>query len=505
MTILCVAALAALAAAPTDNPVGRYGLAWTGEIAWANVVTLTDVPGDTWDARLVAAQERLGAGGGVVYVPAGRYELADWVTVRSGVVIRGADPVGEVDARKEGYAPPTQFIFPQYKPTYEGNGTPNDTAFKGFRLADSVGGRQCGVVNIAIDHGHVAFVNADLKTSVAEGKAGRAIIVAGCVLRNAATPDEAVPADFQPKWQRWTQRHSAAIRVFTGGDVLVANNRIPFSGEANFVMKGYQLKGKTLDLTFDFDNRPGIYVNAVHAGRELDLWNDHTGAATPSPKPEPYALCTGLVIRDNFIQNTGCCAINVTGDGMLVAGNVIRFRKDVVIPTTGGVLVGSPANTNNNRAVELRGYRWTVEGNDYEVYSNLKTPGGGAYNDGEGLMHEGFNGCGIKDSKFLNNTGNRYICIWRVPVEGLEIRGNTAPNINVLSQTNPATGNKKMPCRNVVIVGNKTFGSGISINGAPSDGCVIKDNTQTTPGGKITLLADVATVEGNEGYTVEKR
>ena len=39
-------------------------------------------------------------------------------------------------------------------------------------------------------------------------------------------------------------------------------------------------------------------------------------------------------------------------------------------------------------------------------------------------MHESWENVGIRDSRIINNVGNRYICFWRVPVRGLEIRGN---------------------------------------------------------------------------------
>jgi hypothetical protein len=48
-----------------------------------------------------------------------------------------------------------KFEFPAYRPTFEGTGTPNDTAFKGVSLEDDAGGTQVGLVHIDLDRAHV--------------------------------------------------------------------------------------------------------------------------------------------------------------------------------------------------------------------------------------------------------------------------------------------------------------------------------------------------------------
>lgn len=60
-------------------------------------------------------------------------------------------------------------------------------------------------------------------------RAGRNRFVVGCILRNAAAADPAVPnlKLGQKPWQRFTQRHSAAIDVQAEANLLVANNRLP--------------------------------------------------------------------------------------------------------------------------------------------------------------------------------------------------------------------------------------------------------------------------------------
>jgi hypothetical protein len=531
------------AAPPTDNPVAKYGYAWTDGLKWANVAAVVTAPGEPADEMLAAAQTDLAAkGGGVIYFSAGTYTFREDIKLKSGILLRGAPGRATKDARDGEFAPGTTFLFPKYAFTAAGEGTPNSTAFKAIRLEDEVEGHDCGVVNIEIEHGHIELgTGKDFAATIAAGKGAKRLIVYGCTVRNAARPDTAVPAAFQQKWQRWTQRHGAAIHIFTGGEVLVMNNRIPASGEDNFVMKGYTLYKATkegvgikaltaadlreTDVTFNYDNRPGIYVNTGGAGTNLDIWNAYLGKPAP-PEPGAQALVKGIVVRNNYIWNDGCTAINVTGDGAYIGHNTIRFRPNVVLPTARGLQYD--AFTNNNRAIELRGYRWTADGNDYEVYSNIVTDeafnepgvatGGRRYGDGEGIMHEAYNNCGIRDGKIINNRGNRYICLWRVPVDGLEIRGNYVPHIDVNCRTNPATGHVALPCKNVRVTDNITyavgdwyhaqmrFSAGLIVTGGTGENILVKGNRQVEPGGVLCRqVADGITLEGNEGYVLEER
>src|SRR5208282_4482126 len=47
------------AAVPTDNPLKKYDLPWTEDIAWTKVVDITTMPGATADERFEAAQKKL--------------------------------------------------------------------------------------------------------------------------------------------------------------------------------------------------------------------------------------------------------------------------------------------------------------------------------------------------------------------------------------------------------------------------------------------------------------
>ncbi len=506
-TLLLAAPLPA--ATPTDNPLAKYKLAWADALPWKTAVSLADFAGESADARLKAAQDALAAkGGGMLFVPAGTYTFKDHVLIRNGVVVRGADPVGETDARKEGYAPPTRFEFPKYTPKFEGDGTPTDAAFKGIALVDPSADSNCGLVNVAVERGHVAFLETP------EHKVGTNRVVVGCVFRNAATAEAAIP-DLkigQHPWQRFTARHHAAITVRSGENALVANNRLPKSGDDNFTMKGYVLEGRKNakvvceeGVVFDYDNRPGLYVNDFGLGG--------AGGSLPDGTPEthPFGFRKGVVIRDNFVYCSGRCAISFSGDGTYCGGNVIRFPKKLWRPTATGRGATLGSSTNDNRAVQMRGWRWTVEGNDYEVYRNLAYDKVYEINDGEGLMHEDHVNSTVLDSKLLDNKGNSYLSIYKTGgINGLVVKGNDIRTpagisaIYVVADRNPGRNQtNRFECKNVLIEGNTTAGSGIEVCGEPAANNVVRNNTHVGPGGMIVNKA-AAELENNTGYELKR-
>jgi len=480
--------------APKHNPTAQYNLGWTNEIRWSQVVNIKDFSGETWAVRLESAQQALAVkGGGIIYFPAGEYEFQEHLKLKNGIVLRGADPKEITDARRDVYNPPTRFEFPKYIPKLEGEGTPIDTAFKGIHLADPGMASNCGVVNIAINRGHINFKEAPGYTS------GRNRIVYGCVLRNAAVADTVVPSSKigQHAWQRFTARHHAAVAVRAEENILIANNRLPKSGEDNFTMNDYIVKGGTLDgVVFDYDNRPGLYINDYTLGGG--------GGRDPkgTPQTHPWGFRKGIVIRDNYLYMTGRCAISFTGDGTICADNVIRFEDNVWRPTTTGTNLTSGSATNDNRAVQMRGWRWRVEGNDYQVYRNLTAKKNYRINDGEGLMHEGHVNCVIRDSKLINNKGNSYLSLYKTAgVDGLLIQGNRIESRGIPAIYVNANRNwDKHFCRNVLIQNNITIGTGILIAGEPVENNLIKNNRHVgSEPGEIRNEAN-AKLENNQNY-----
>lgn len=487
---------------PTSNPVASYQLAWTDQLNWSNVLDITTIKGSGkyWDKRLVAAQRQLASqgSGGVVYFPAGEYHFEEHLHVLDGVILRGATPRGSASAHSERFNPPTRFEFPQYKPSFKGKGTPIDTAFKGIYLKDPATAGNCGVVNVDINRGHIHFEETE------DHKCGGGRIVFGCVLRNAAVADPRIPSQkvTQHAWQRFTSRHHAAIDVKGSENILVANNRLPESGDDNFTMKDFLLKpargsADRYDVVFDYDNRPGLYVSHYCVGGSGGSGNDGT------PETHPWGFRKGIVIRDNYVFNTGRMSIGFGGDGTICANNVTRIKKDVWRPTVTGESATHGSSTNDNRAVEMRGWRWTVDGNDFVVHRNWCADRSYPINDGEGLMHEDHCNSDIRDSRLTNNKGNSYLSIYKCGViDGLVVEGNdiSVPSgitdIYVVADRNSGP----QPIRNVSIINNRTRSNGILIQGSPAKGNVVRDNEHVGGGGKLINKASAA-LKGNKGYS----
>ena len=434
---------AAAADAPTDNPAADLKIDWTENIHWDSVVNVSELEGKNWNEKLDKAQAKLTeTGGGVVYFPPGTYRFDDHIKLSDGVILRGATPTDTTKAHGDKYSPPTKFEFPKYSPILKGNGSPIDAAFKGIYLDNPQNGTHCGVVNIAINRGHIHLGETD------DHQCGGERIVYGCVLRNAAVADPRVPdVSFQPKWQRFTSRHHAAVDV-VGENVLIANNRLPKSGDDNFTMKGYLLKGRNenvkYDVTFDYDNRPALYINHYCVGGAGGSGND---------------------------------------------GHKMTFGS----------------STNDNRAIEMRGWRWVVDGNDYIVHRNWCADRGYLINDGEGLMHEDHCNSDLRDSRLTNNKGNAYLSIYKCgAIDGLVVEGNdirVAYGVAIMVVSNRNSG--PASCQNVTIASNKTSGGGILIAGSPAKNNVVKDNQHHGSAGSVIRNEAKAKVVGNKNYTVE--
>ncbi len=530
-------------APPRNDPVAHYGLAWTGDFVWDRVLPVTAVEGADWDARIRAGCARLAAeGGGVLYLPAGDYELSDHIRLPSGVVLRGAAPVATgtrnyrigrppapvCDAHDRRFRPPTRLLFPRYRFAAEGEGTPIADAFKGILLAGREAGRQVGVVHLAIEHGHLRLGSRETLAADWHGErdTGR-FLVFGCLLRNSAVAGTDVPREWQHPWQRWSDPRVGAITAFASADVLVANNRVPLSGDDDFIMPGYRVyssirarrKGEdpiAREVRFDYDNRSGVRVNAMPVLPQLAIWARHAeiqaahAAGTVEGSLAPGSLATGIVVADNAIASTGRAAIKCGGRGTRILRNRIRFEPEVVRATTGGRWMDG--HSNGNRAIEIRGWEWEIADNDYEVYSN-RTPDGMKYNDGEGIMHEAWENVGIRDSRLTGNVGNAYLCVWRVPVRGLLVAGNRIridPGFHAIfvnGQARPAS--KRfidLPVTEVSILGNTTQGSGIASVGQGTGNRIAGNRHVPLPGGPGLLVDEVgAERTDNRGYALSKK
>jgi hypothetical protein len=511
-------AMGSAPAVPTVNPAARLKLPWTDQLAWSRVLDITSNPGDSWEAKLDAAQQRLlTEGGGVVYFPPGEYQFTDSLKIRTGIVLRGAEPEHGT-ASSDHYSLATRFEFPKYEPRLADDGTPIDTAFKGIYLEDPARASNCGIVNIAINRGHVHFYESE------DHRAGANRLVYGCVITNAAVADPRSPdaSIGQHAWQRYTKWHFSAIHVMSQEHALVANNRLAPSTDS-FVMPGYIVRrhgihrGKEergparYDVVFDYDNRPGITVNDYCIGAP--------GGGEPSgtPSTHPWGFRQGAVIRDNYIYSTGRTAIAFTGDGTICSGNVIRFAKDVWRQTNTGLGETHGGSTNDNRAVQMRGYRWQVEDNDYEVYRNWAADHKYYINDGEGLMHENHCNSAIVESVLRGNRGNAYLSLYKTGlIDGLLVEDNEIrvaekedrdrPGVNravaiFVEADHDIRKGRRGPCRNVTIADNRTIG-GILLGGDPSAANVIRGNRNLRGTALIKQQVDNVVLTGNRGYEI---
>lgn len=488
---------------PKADPVAHLNIGWTRKIKWDHVLDISKVDGPDWHVRLDKAQKSLAVqGGGVVYFPAGTYSFKDSIHIMDGVVLRGAEPEGATDAHDKTYALGTRFEFPKYEPSFTGDGSPIDTAFKGIYLEDVARASNCGMVNIFVNRGHIHL-------GQAQGfKAGSNRIIFGCVMKNAAIAEENVPdlSIGQHPWQRFTKWHWAAVSVKVYENALLANNRF-IESDDSFLVRGYVLQArrkeegtKAYDVWFDYDFRPGLECNDCCMGAP--------GGEEPSGTPEthPWGFRKGIVIRDNYLYSTGRNAIMFSGDGTLCANNVIRFKKDVWRQTVKGFKESSGSSTTDTRAVQMRGWRWTVENNDYEVHRNWASDHAYHINDGEGLMHENHCNSAIKDSKLLNNRGNAYLSLYKTGlIDGLIVEGNDIRVDRGMAIFVDADHDKERtgPCRNVRIVNNTTVG-GILIAGTPASNNVVRGNKNVGPTAPIDNRAD-AVLEDNTGYELKAK
>ena len=418
--------------------------------------------------------------------------------MRNGIILRGETTQGK--AHDAAFKPATQFEFPQYQ---LGNGNPIDSAFKGITVEKPATDSNLGLVNIAINCGHVYFAD-DEAHAVGSNR-----FIVGCTLRNTAVADAAIPDAKigQKTSQRFTARHHAAIDVKAEANILIANNRLPKSGEANFTMDGYIIldrknqKTSVDGIVFDYDNRPGMYI------KHYSLGGSGGEGINGTPETHPYGFRKGIIIRDNAIYNTGRMAIGFTGDGTVCDNNVIEFENDVWRPTVTGQKLTSGSSTNDNRAIEMRGWRWKVTNNRYKVYRNWAYDHSYKINDGEGLMHEDHVNSTIKDSILTGNSGNTYLSLYKCSgIDGLVIEDNKIDidskenSIGMAIYVNADRNTGSAPCKNVTIRNNIVSGGGILIQGSPASGNIVSGNeckgTPTTLQNKAN-----AKLSNNRGFT----
>jgi hypothetical protein len=493
--------------APQDNPIAaKYkdnALTWTKNIKWNCVYNIKDFPASTIDASFNAARDAASAsGGGVVYFPAGTYNFADNIYLKDGVVIRGDTPAVN-DAKSSSYNPSTKLVFPEYKPSFYGSGTPNNTAFKKILTTNLNKDSNIGVVNVDINRAAIDFSSPEYS----DKNTNQNIIIFGVRSNNVATPEPRVPESFQNPWQRFSHRFAANIQIQAFANVLISNNRLNDAvtdnfNQANYIIK--QLRGNSTvtypegeRAKFNYTDHYGISLNRFSSPEKLP--ND--------PNRFPNFFRKGLVIQDNWVYHTMRVAIHATGDGLIIRNNQIKDEKNKqawVDPT--GTKQPQNAATFENRAIDWSGWNVTIEGNDYEVYRHKISGGNYESIDGEGiLIQECCGGTSVNGVKISNNTGNSYIGIYKVPqVKNVLIAGNkiltnitNTPAIYVDADTNGS----KNKMDNVKIE-NNTLSNGIlarASNGGSDN--FIKENRSNN--GDLSSSCGIK-VENNIGFAIKQ-
>lgn len=190
LALIClIAPLTGASAQPVDNPVvasgidlGGYDAAWVDTMVdWTNVVSTAAVANDGIDDLSTIQEEILDlseSGGGVLFFPAGTYNLSDTLYLAEGVVLRGVTPA-ESDARGSytldglyrvydvTYDPPSKFQFPIYPHNLADDmswvGTKRHAYFKTIEVGKRDG---LAVIPDASHSGNLGLVNIDIDGAV---------------------------------------------------------------------------------------------------------------------------------------------------------------------------------------------------------------------------------------------------------------------------------------------------------------------------------------------------
>lgn len=526
---------------PKDNPYTTlYPQAepchWTNELPWENVYNINDYvnQGNTWDARLNAAQNAISSnGGGVIFFPSGTYNFTNDVILKDGIILRGATPPTN-NALDSNYAPPTRFIFPQYVPTFTGSGTPNSTAFKSIR-ADFTASN-IGVINIDINRAFIQFQPNYKDTTFANGYQSKwintdkhNIIVMGVRSNNAAYPAWFwVPQSYQNAWQRFSWNTIANIDAHATRNVVIANNRLndytnnsvhPITDDSyaqpNFIVRQ---AGTTDNVTitdgnhakFDYNAHYGITVNRFKTNFTATglfssvpgYWSDGN-IKISYPHEEPTLFATGIEIMNNYVFKNMRVGIFAAGNGLIIKNNFIldQTGKQAFVSSTGRFTTTYNA-TLENRGIDFSGWNANVSNNYVQVARHQFENTQYQSIDGEGiLVQECCGGTPVQDYYIKHNTlsgTNAYIGIYKTrDINNLVIDSNNLNNNHIWVYAN--TNNASFALNSTQITNNYNI-KNIDVNGGKGGNEVIV--AHNSGNGKLKVPCHVTT-NNNTGFTVE--
>ncbi|HLG75356.1 MAG TPA: hypothetical protein VKX46_03010, partial [Ktedonobacteraceae bacterium] len=268
---------------------------------------------------------------------------------------------------------------------------------------------------------------------------GQNIIVFGVRDNNAAVPYGApdtpsgVPASWQNAWQRAPFPFEANIDVLAKANVLIANNRLNDLSQSgqddSFDQPGYLYKNTNNAITaasgglgqgrFDYANIYGISLNGTYLFSRGDTTFPNGWYATNDPNDtshpyRPYLFASGNVIRDNWIFHDEGQAIEASGSGLTITGNIIRdiptANKDMYINNSGQK--APSGSTFSTRGILMGGQDIDVENNDIQAYQWLINGGPYTTNDAENLLWDNtttlVNGWTVKNNTLTGLVSNFY-------------------------------------------------------------------------------------------------
>jgi len=540
--VFCISILIHLCAIgqPTDNPYKtRYGGVghWTDSLNWtivSDVTTFGAIANDNNDdssAIQSAINQAHANGGGVVFFPAGTYNVSGYIKLKTGVILRGENPTGIVKATEENYRPPSKLIFPRFiLDTTANNGAGNDRK-KAFK---SISGEyECsnsGIINLDINRAYIAF-QPTYKTSLTPPNASptpiqknRNIIVMGCRTNNAVIPDGNIPVLGNPAgskqraWQIFPWRFSTNIEVFVYQNSVIANNRLNDGQSENFEMPNFRLVrrntqtwfplgqrtiGTGWKAEFDYNAHYGISLNRGKIYQDTNgLHRIHFVSTYGTPETEPDLFRTGFEIRDNWIYKTSRVGIIAAGLGLVIKGNIMMDNPLKVLPAyenfTGptGNVTPQGATTFENRGIDFSGWQVLVDSNQLEAYSNYVF--GYLSTDGEGiLIQECCGGTQVNDYTISNNICKNWIDIFNMrDINNVTIKNN---NINgsvlyIVANTNE----KAYYLNNLLIENNINVGSIQAIGTRGGFAGKIRNNQG--PGGSMNISCHIVFESNNSGF-----
>ena len=551
--LLSTEAFAQPAFYPTDNAyLSRYPAShtpqhWTDSLRWTTIVDgglrANLVVGGNVDSLVfdTIVNYLSSIGGGVLFFDQGVYNFNFNVELPSGVILRGADvPVSALDTT---FLPLTKFQFPLYVPTFSGNGTPNNTAFK------TIGGRSMakniGLVNIDVNGASIAFhphqwtlVNTRRGNSYQPVDANRNVLVLGVRSNNTATPDPAVPSLCQQQnngaWQRWVWSFSANIDLFVSANGIVANCRLNDDPTMTFLQPNYfygdgtsctqsplctPMAADGSNARFDVTGHYGIVVNRAKINRDgVFNGNFGTGINSPygiyawitygEPDTEPYLFVNGVEIKDNWMFKTNRIGIQAAGNGLKVLNNKIldRIGKQVWISPNGTRCNVNNAATFENRGIDVSGWNVQVSYNNVMVESAVIRSGPFQTVDGEGiLVQECCGGSSVKDYTFTHNLMQRghsgYIGLYAMrDLINARIDSNLMGCENILYLADYAGTPLYFKIQNGSIKGNVEAGS-ISVTGTAGGSSMVVEGNVACSAATISGPCYM-TVNNNTNYTV---